>query len=67
MKAQVGREEWSYGSIHSKAQNLMGRGEFHASTCLTTRQLLQLFIEWETVWDPGLVLGVLRKKISCLY
>jgi len=29
---------------------------------LTAGQLLQLLIEWEAVWDPGLVLGVLRKK-----
>lgn len=67
MKAQGGREEWSYSSIHSKAQNLMGRGEFRASAPLTTRQLHQLFMEWEAVWDPGLVLGVLRKKNPCLY
>jgi hypothetical protein len=66
MKAQGGREQWSYSSIYSKAQNLMGRGEFHASAALTKRQLLQLFIECEAVWDPGLVLGVL-KKIPSLY
>jgi hypothetical protein len=62
MKVQVGREQWSYSSIHSKGQNLMGRSEFHASAALTTRQLLQLFIEWEAVWGPGLLLSILRKK-----
>jgi len=45
----------------------MDRNEFHVSAALTTRQLLHLFIEWETVWDPGLALGVLRKQIPCLY
>jgi hypothetical protein len=58
MKAQGGREAWSYGSTHSKVQNMMGRGEFDASASLTTRQLLQVLIEWEALWDPGLVLGV---------
>jgi lipoprotein signal peptidase len=32
-----------------------------------TVKLLQLFIEWETVWNQGLILSDLRKQIPCLY